>query len=78
LARYYLACSDPEPRRYDLRLVARHLDIPHLLTYFVAHEGHHRGQIVMLERQLGRRLPDTVTAGLWQWTKRVHEVRGAR
>jgi hypothetical protein len=32
----------------------------------------------MLARQLGHRLPDTVTAGLWQWTKRVHEVRGAR
>jgi uncharacterized damage-inducible protein DinB len=54
------------------------LDVPHVLTYFVAHEGHHRGQIVMLARQLGHRLPDTITAGLWQWTKRVQEVRGPR
>ena len=45
------------------------LDVPHVLTYFVAHEGHHRGQIVMLARQLGHRLPSDVSAGLWQWTR---------
>jgi uncharacterized damage-inducible protein DinB len=54
------------------------LDVPHVLTYFVAHEGHHRGQIVMLARQLGHRLPTEISAGLWQWTKRVQEVRRAR
>ena len=54
------------------------LDVPHVLTYFVAHEGHHRGQIVMLARQLGHRLPDDVTAGLWQWNKRAHESSGVR
>jgi uncharacterized damage-inducible protein DinB len=54
------------------------LDVAHVLTYFVAHEGHHRGQIVMLARQLGHRLPTEISAGLWQWTKRVQEVRGAR
>jgi hypothetical protein len=50
------------------------LDIGHVLTYFVAHEGHHRGQIVMLARQLGCRLPVEVTGGLWQWSKRAKEV----
>ena len=50
------------------------LDVPHVLTYFVAHEGHHRGQFVMLARQLGHRLPDEVTAGIWQWTTRVKEA----
>jgi uncharacterized damage-inducible protein DinB len=54
------------------------LDVPHVLTYFVAHEGHHRGQIVMLARQLGHRLPSDITAGLWQWTKRGQEERSAR
>src|SRR5213594_3416829 len=38
------------------------LDVGHVLAYFVAHEGHHRGQIVMLARQLGYRLPVPVTA----------------
>jgi uncharacterized damage-inducible protein DinB len=53
------------------------LDVPHVLSYFVAHEAHHRGQIVMLARQLGHRLPDEVVGGLWQWTTRVKESRRA-
>jgi uncharacterized damage-inducible protein DinB len=52
------------------------LDVGHVLTYFVAHEGHHRGQIVMLARQLGYRLPVEVTGGLWQFAKRAQEARG--
>jgi uncharacterized damage-inducible protein DinB len=52
------------------------LDVGHVLAYFVAHEGHHRGQIVMLARQLGCRLPAEVTDGLWQWSKRAKEGRG--
>src|SRR6266542_2647652 len=51
------------------------LDVGHVLTYFVAHEGHHRGQIVMLARQLGYRLPAEITGGLWQWSKRAKEAR---
>ena len=50
------------------------LDVGHVLTYFVAHEGHHRGQIVMLARQLGYRLPIEITGGLWHWSKRSREV----
>ncbi len=49
------------------------LDVGHVLTYFVAHEGHHRGQIVMIARQLGQRLPVEVTGGLWQLSKRAKE-----
>lgn len=44
-------------------------DLPHFLSYFAAHEGHHRGQICMAARQLGQRLPKQVTGGLWQWKK---------
>jgi uncharacterized damage-inducible protein DinB len=49
------------------------LDVAHVLTYFVAHEGHHRGQIVMIARQLGCRLPVEVTGGLWHFTRRSRE-----
>lgn len=45
------------------------LDVGHVLTYFVAHEAHHRGQIVMVARQTGHRLPIATTGGLWQWKK---------
>jgi uncharacterized damage-inducible protein DinB len=43
------------------------LDVGHVLTYFVAHEAHHRGQIVMIARQLGRRLPRQAVNDLWWW-----------
>ncbi len=51
------------------------LDVGHVLTYFVAHEGHHRGQIIMLARQLGYRLPLEVTGGIWHWSKRSKEAQ---
>ncbi len=44
-------------------------DLEHFLSYFAAHEGHHRGQLCMVARQLGRRLPREVTNGVWQWTR---------
>jgi uncharacterized damage-inducible protein DinB len=51
------------------------LDVGHVLTYFVAHEGHHRGQIVMLARQLGHRLPAEISDGLWHFVRRAKETR---
>jgi uncharacterized damage-inducible protein DinB len=48
-------------------------DVVHFLSYFVAHEAHHRGQLCLLARQLGHRLPADVSAGLWQWKKRSRE-----
>lgn len=48
-------------------------DLVHFLTYFVAHEAHHRGQLCLLARQLGHRLPTEVTGGLWQWKTRSRE-----
>jgi uncharacterized damage-inducible protein DinB len=51
------------------------LDVSHFMAYLVTHEGHHRGQICLICRQLGYRLPTEITAGLWQWSKRSKEVR---
>ena len=62
----------PSSRAYVWRNLP--LDVGHVLTYFVAHEAHHRGQIIMAGRQLGLRLPRAITDGLWQWTTRVKEA----
>ena len=61
----------PQSKAYVWRNLP--LDVGHVLTYFVAHEAHHRGQIVMAARKLGHRLPQEVTNGLWQWTTRSKE-----
>lgn len=58
----------PPSKGYVWRNLA--LDVEHVLTYFIAHEAHHRGQILMAARQLNQRLPPSVTAGLWQWRPR--------
>src|SRR5207247_11026998 len=50
-------------------------DLEHFLSYFAAHEGHHRGQLVMVARQLGHRLPRTVAGGDWPWTRFAREER---
>jgi len=63
----------PPTRSYVWRNLP--LDVGHVLGYFIAHEGRHRGQIVLVARALGHRLPAEVTAGLWQWTQRAAEAR---
>jgi uncharacterized damage-inducible protein DinB len=70
-----LGCSQggriPPTRAYVWRNLP--LDVGHVLTYFIAHEAHHRGQIVMVARQIRCRFPDPVSARLWQWQTRGRE-----
>jgi len=53
-------------------------DLEHFLSYFAAHEGHHRGQLIMAVRQLGHRLPREVVNGVWQWTRFARAIRQHR
>jgi uncharacterized damage-inducible protein DinB len=40
-----------------------------MFAYMFAHEAHHRGQAIMLARQLGYPLPDKAAYGIWRWEK---------
>lgn len=39
------------------------------LGYFISHESHHRGNILLTLKQSGEKIPDTVKWGLWEWSK---------
>ena len=53
-------------------------DVMHFMSYMIAHEAHNRGQIVLVARALGHRLPPQITNGLWQWKQRLREVETNR
>ena len=44
-------------------------DLESFTAYMVAHEAHHRGQLCLVARQLGRRLPPEITGGIWGWRR---------
>lgn len=45
-------------------------DVVGFLSYVVAHEAHHRGQVALLARQTGFPLPQDAGFGLWDWAAR--------
>jgi uncharacterized damage-inducible protein DinB len=44
------------------------------LTYYMVHDGHHRGQIVWQARLLGYPVDMQTMSGMWQWTARSREL----
>lgn len=49
-------------------------EVVHFMAYLIAHEGHHRGQLILIARQLGHHPPDEVKHGLWQWITRAKDT----
>ncbi|MGA8036993.1 MAG: DinB family protein [Candidatus Acidiferrales bacterium] len=40
-----------------------------MFGYMFAHDAHHRGQIILLVREMGFRLPVHAAYGIWHWEK---------
>jgi len=40
-----------------------------LLGYFIHHEAHHRGNILLTLKRSGFKLPDELKYGIWEWNK---------
>ena len=54
----------------DLRVKGFRPDVVGFLSYLIAHDAHHRGQIAMLARQVGHALPQKAMFGMWEWGSR--------
>ena len=59
----------PPSKGYVWRNLA--LDVGHVLTYFIAHEAHHRGQLLLVARLMGQPLSRQDAGNLWQWKPRA-------
>lgn len=53
-------------------------DVVAFVGYAVSHEAHHRGQVCMLARLLGKPLAQARSYELWNWRKRAEEALEAR
>ena len=40
-----------------------------LLAYFLSHESHHRGNMLLTLKQSGEKIPDVLKWGIWDWAK---------
>ncbi len=50
------------------------LDVEHVLMYFASHEAHHRGQLLLIARQLGHPIEKRERDGVWHFVQRSTEA----
>ena len=48
-------------------------DAATFLAYYMVHDGHHRGQILLQARLLGHPVSTETMSGMWQWPARARE-----
>jgi uncharacterized damage-inducible protein DinB len=47
----------------------KQLGVVSVLGYFISHESHHRGSILLTLKQTGHKLPQTAQYGIWDWAR---------
>jgi uncharacterized damage-inducible protein DinB len=60
---FRMGCADMK----GVRLFKRGV-VPYL-AYFVAHEGHHRGNILLTLKQCGHPVESATRSGIWDWDR---------
>ena len=57
----------------DGRIVGFRSGAAAYLAYYMVHDAHHRGQIVLQARLLGHPISQQTMVGMWQWNPRAKE-----
>ena len=57
----------------DGRIVGFHHDAAGYLMYYMIHDAHHRGQMVLQARLLGHPISRETMIGMWEFSKRAKE-----
>ena len=65
IARFLAELVDGKPGRKGFRK-----GVPTTLAYFVAHESHHRGSIILTLKQSGHPVPKAIRDTIWDWDRR--------
>ncbi len=55
------------------RIVGFPSDAAGYLAYYMIHDGHHRGQVVLQARLLGQPISQKTMIGMWEFSKRAKE-----
>lgn len=40
-----------------------------MIGYYISHEAHHRGHLLLTMKQSGHKIPDELRWGIWEWNK---------
>jgi len=65
IATFFEECLEGAPKRRGFKKGV----ITHL-AYFIAHESHHRGNILLTLKQCGHPLPKEIAYAIWDWDRR--------
>lgn len=59
--------------RDNSRIIGFPFSAAEYLTYYMVHDGHHRGQVVLQARLLGHPINLKTMSGMWAWNQRAKE-----